>query len=459
MDWVGWFGLVVFCSLWIRASVVGIGRKFLSDLHGASPVLMEIGHWDIVLCVWVVFAIFAILAISMARSKNTRKGKAPSSSMERVVKKRKVDTSQTIKKGKGMRRDSSSESEEASESEDEEIEAMLAEASDSDQDKWAQSIAKRGFHCEWGVKVDTFLFTYPIKAIIQEQNLQFVCAEVQGYLPTLVREFYTNLSENQRIDILLETTVMGKQLKITPDSIAHSLQYVRPATHDRPYPLRAITDFDTQLFADAMCTHPVAMRGFMRKEFVPGKLKPKDALMNKIIHDMIGPKGNKKLPSKEETQFLYEVMTGKLIDYALVIWCVMRDFLQSPTENRHIPFPSLVTNLVEVVGMKGVVREKRILPKLGPITSQTEAKSRAASTRPQSSHPPMAIPGASSSSTQGSMSTSPLKRMERRIKGWFKCILGKQKQLDHRLSRLESHIYWGEPTTEDAPPPDLEGDS
>ena len=57
------------------------------------------------------------------------------------------------------------------------------------------------------------------------------------------------------------------------------------------------------------------------------------------------------------------------------------------------------------------------------------------------------------------MSTSPLKMMERRIKGWFKCILGKQKQLDHRLSRLESHIYRGEPAMGDDLPPDLEGDS
>ena len=71
----------------------------------------------------------------------------------------------------------------------------------------------------------------------------------------------------------------------------------------------------------------------------------------------------------------------------------------------------------------------------------------------------MAISGTSSSSAQGSMSTSPLKRMERRIKGWFKCILGKQKQLDHRLSRLESHIYQGEPAVGDVPTPDLEGDS
>ena len=86
-----------------------------------------------------------------------------------------------------------------------------------------------------------------------------------------------------------------------------------------------------------------------------------------------------------------------------------------------------MTNLVEAAGMRGVVKEKRILPKLGLITNQTEVKSRAASTRPQPSHPPVAIPKASSSSSLASMSTSPLKRMERQIKEWFKCILGKQK--------------------------------
>ena len=76
----------------------------------------------------------------------------------------------------------------------------------------------------------------------------------------------------------------------------------------------------------------------MRKEFIPEKLKPEYALMNKIIHNMIGPKGKEKLPGKEEIQLLYEVMIGKIIDYALVIWCVMRDFLRSLTKNRHIPF-------------------------------------------------------------------------------------------------------------------------
>ena len=129
MDLVGWLWLVVLCSWLLRASAAnGMGRKMLTKLHGVSPILLEMGYWETILCIWAIFAVFAILAISMAKSKNTEKGKAPSSYMERAVKKRKVETSQTVKKGKGKRKDSLSESEEASESEDEEIEAMFAES-------------------------------------------------------------------------------------------------------------------------------------------------------------------------------------------------------------------------------------------------------------------------------------------------------------------------------------------
>ena len=121
-----------------------------------------------------------------------------------------------------------------------------------------------------------------------------------------------------------------------------------------------------------------------------------------------------------------------------------------------------MTSIVEEAGMRGTVREKRVLPRLGPITNKTEAKSRAASTRPQPSQPSgpsVPPPGITSSIAPAPLSTSPLKRMERRIKGWFKCILGKQKQLDRRLSKLESHIFQGEPSMADATSPDLEGDS
>ena len=188
------------------------------------------------------------------------------------MKKRKSDSSQPVKKGKGKGKQIESSKSESSD--DDEIEAMFVEDSESEQEKWTRSIANRGFHCERGVKLETFLYSHPIRGIIQDQKMHFVCAEVHGYLPTVVREFYTNLKENQRVETVLETSVMGKQLRITPDSIAHSLQYVCLDASDRPYPLRALTDFDAQLFTEAMCTHPSIMSGFMKKEFVPGKLKP-----------------------------------------------------------------------------------------------------------------------------------------------------------------------------------------
>ena len=93
MDLFGWFWLVVFCTWWFGVSVDGMGRKLLSDLHGASPVLLETGFWDFALYVWAICAIIAILVVSMERSKNIWKGKAPSTSMERAVKKRKSDSS------------------------------------------------------------------------------------------------------------------------------------------------------------------------------------------------------------------------------------------------------------------------------------------------------------------------------------------------------------------------------
>ena len=71
----------------------GMRRKVLDDLEKVSPILLEMGYWETFVCVWIVLAIFAILAISIARSKNTGKGKATSSSKERVVKKRKADKS------------------------------------------------------------------------------------------------------------------------------------------------------------------------------------------------------------------------------------------------------------------------------------------------------------------------------------------------------------------------------
>ena len=44
MDLFGWVGLVVFCLLWTRALASGMGRRFLFDMQGASPILLELGY-------------------------------------------------------------------------------------------------------------------------------------------------------------------------------------------------------------------------------------------------------------------------------------------------------------------------------------------------------------------------------------------------------------------------------
>ena len=56
------------------------------------------------------------------------------------------------------------------------------------------------------MKIETFLFTHPIR----DQNLQFIGEEVKGYLPSIIREFYSNLRDNLNADSLLNTTVSGK---------------------------------------------------------------------------------------------------------------------------------------------------------------------------------------------------------------------------------------------------------
>ena len=101
-------------------------------------------------------------------------------------------------------------------------------------------------------------------------------------------------------EFLLETTVFGMRLSVDLESISISLGYTCPSIGDIPYQFCAITKFEARLFTNAMCTNSMPMGGFLGKDFIPGNLKPEYALMNKIVHNTIVPKGKEKLPSEEE---------------------------------------------------------------------------------------------------------------------------------------------------------------
>ena len=106
------------------------------------------------------------------------------------------------------------------------------------------------------MRIATFIFYHPIRAIIEAQKLQFICKEVKCCLPSIVKEFYSNLRENPDKELLLETTVSSMPLSIDPKSIAISLGYTHPSIGDRPYPFCAIMKFEARLFANVMCTNP-----------------------------------------------------------------------------------------------------------------------------------------------------------------------------------------------------------
>ena len=77
MDLFGWIWLILFCDCWLGVYAVNMGRRLLSDVHRASPVLFETGFWDMMIYFWAIWAVIAIIAISMARSKILGEGRHP----------------------------------------------------------------------------------------------------------------------------------------------------------------------------------------------------------------------------------------------------------------------------------------------------------------------------------------------------------------------------------------------
>ena len=49
MELFWWIWLVLFCAWWLGVSAVSMGRRILSDVHRASPVLFETGFWDLMI--------------------------------------------------------------------------------------------------------------------------------------------------------------------------------------------------------------------------------------------------------------------------------------------------------------------------------------------------------------------------------------------------------------------------
>ena len=54
MELFCWILLVLFCDCWFGVSAVSMGRRILSDVHRASPLLFETGFWDLMIYIWAI---------------------------------------------------------------------------------------------------------------------------------------------------------------------------------------------------------------------------------------------------------------------------------------------------------------------------------------------------------------------------------------------------------------------
>ena len=52
MDYFGWLWVVALCSWLVGASAMkGLGRKVLNDVERVSPIILEMGLWEMFVCV------------------------------------------------------------------------------------------------------------------------------------------------------------------------------------------------------------------------------------------------------------------------------------------------------------------------------------------------------------------------------------------------------------------------
>ena len=52
MDYFGWLWVVALCSWLVGASAMkGLGRKVLNGVERVSPIILEMGLWEIFVCV------------------------------------------------------------------------------------------------------------------------------------------------------------------------------------------------------------------------------------------------------------------------------------------------------------------------------------------------------------------------------------------------------------------------
>ena len=196
----------------------------------------------------------------------------------------------------------------------------------------------------------------------------------------------------------LKSKVKGKMILLTPTVIASYMGYQRPPTAEITYSREGYESPKGDGLAELVCTDLAAYRA--KGHYTQGLLKPKFALMNKMVHYVLYPRGAEKTPKEEVIQLVYELYYGEKIDISLFIWEFVSRFPDQCGNSSSLPFSAMITALCLSAGIKPAAREVCTPPPLGPISLQTFARSisqQAAVQRPRAPPPPVIHQGTGSS--------------------------------------------------------------
>lgn len=90
-------------------------------------------------------------------------------------------------------------------------------------------------------------------------------------------------------------------------------------------------------------------------------------LLNKLLHYNLLPRASKKKPNMEKLTILDVIVSGQPVDFALVIWEVIKDFAKIEKPLTNLPFGSLVTRMSDHFNVKDYAHDKITPPETGTI--------------------------------------------------------------------------------------------
>ena len=241
--------------------------------------------------------------------------------------------------------------------------------------QWVNRLASRNFKCEREVDENS-LNGNEILQVLESNGLSQFRNKVDGYRPMLVIAFYENMLFQG--NFIIDSTVYGTPIRITPDIIAFYLHYARPATETITYPVPNWNK-DLAYVIDAITEDEDAYSEHFNR-YTAGGLKELYRLVNKIVSYNIHPYCREKTPLKEDGDLIFAFGSGEeVVDWASLIFEEMCVFRAKGTTLGNIPFPAMITKLCIKAGCKPKAVDRMVAGTLGPITLSSVKKSRSLS--------------------------------------------------------------------------------